>query len=233
MKPNPWPWLVLPVRLVSFAAFQAVFFAVLGNWQASTAWWPLAAALGNLVTILLLVWLFRREDARYAALFRLESKHLGRDLLVMLGVIVVAAPLVFLPQVLVADWLFGGPGAPLALLIQPLPHWGALLALAFPATIVFAELPLYFGYAMPRIEKATGSLWLAVSLPALFLALQHVALPLAFEWRFALWRSLMYLPFALWLGAVLRWRPSLMPYLVVLHGLLDLSVVALFLQAAR
>lgn len=40
------------------------------------------------------------------------------------------------------------------------------------------------------------------------------------------WRFLMFLPLAAFLAVVVRIRPSLLPYLLIVHALLDLSVVA-------
>jgi hypothetical protein len=158
---------------------------------------------------------------------RIDRASLRADLPVLAGVVVLGAPLAFFPNAWLAQWLFGDPAVALDLLLpaQPLPI--VIASLSFPLTIMFAELPFYFGYLQPRLERQTRSVALAVLLPALFLALQHVTLPLIPDGRFLLWRGLMYLPFALYLGVVLRWRPRLLPYLAVIHGLLDLSVVAL------
>ena len=225
-----WPWLMLPARLVLFALFQALFALALGSWDASIAWWPLSATLTNLVTIALLIRLFRREGRSFRELFRIDRSRLAGDLLAFLGVVVVTAPLAYLPNVWLASRLFGSPEAALEVFLRPLPLWAAIAAVSFPLTIVFAELPAYFGYAMPRIEAQTRNPWLALGLSAFFLAAQHVTLPLVFDWRFMLWRLLMFVPFALFVGAVLRWRPSLLPYLVALHGLLDLSIVLMLFQ---
>lgn len=66
---------------------------------------------------------------------------------------------------------------------------------------------------------------LAMVLASLFLAAQHATLPLLFDGRFILWRLLMFIPFALFVGLLLRWRPQLLPYLAVVHGLLDMATV--------
>lgn len=69
-------------------------------------------------------------------------------------------------------------------------------------------------------------------LSAGFLELQHVSLPLIFDWRFIVWRGLMFLPFALLLGWALHRRPGLLPYLVVVHILFDLLVAVQVLAAS-
>jgi hypothetical protein len=146
--------------------------------------------------------------------------------------IVSVVPIV-VPNVALATLLFGDAETPLATLIQPLPQWAALTALVlFPATIALAELPTYFGYVQPRLEALTGRAWVAVTLTAGFLSLQHATLPLVLEWRFVDWRSLMCAPFALLLAVVLRWRPRLLPYLAVLHGLADLQVAVMLVAAS-
>jgi hypothetical protein len=113
------------------------------------------------------------------------------------------------------------------LLFRPLPAWAVWTAIfVFPTTIALAELPLYFGYAMPRLGKG----WGAAILAAFFLSIQHAALPLIFDWRFIVWRATMFSLFALLLAVALRRRPRLLPYLVVVHGLLDLQTALMFLS---
>jgi len=231
--------LMLPLRLLGFAAFQGVIAVTLlfsgrgDAWDASVAWWPIAAVLTNLVTLALLIRLLRREGQRWWDLFRVDTAHVGRDAVTVLGLAVVSVVLILVPNFGLARLLFGDAEAPLATIIQPLPLWAALAALVlFPTTIALAELATYFGYVQPRLEVVTGRAWVAVALAAGFLSLQHATLPLVFEWRFVVWRSLMFAPFALLLAVVLRWRPRLLPYLAVLHGLADLQVAIMLVAAS-
>ena len=114
-----------------------------------------------------------------------------------------------------------------------MPFWAALSAmLIFPITQGLAELPTYFGYVMPRLEAHGLTRGLAITLPAVMLGLQHVAVPLVFDWRYGLWRGLMFLPFAFLVGLVLHWRPRLLPYLAAVHVLMDLSFAAMLLGVA-
>jgi hypothetical protein len=85
---------------------------------------------------------------------------------------------------------------------------------------------------MPRLEAQGLRRWQAVALPALMLGLQHFAVPLVFDLRFIAWRALMFLPFALLLGIVLHWRPRLLPYIAIVHVLMDLSFAMMFLGVA-
>ena len=135
-----------------------------------------------------------------------------------------------LPGLLAGQWIFGSSQAANDLLIQPLPLWAAWVGLTvFPITIAFAELPFYFGYLMPRLEKLSEKKWLAILLPVLFLGAQHITLPLIFDSRFIFWRLIAFMPFALLLGLVLHWRPRLLPYLMIVHGLMDMATAVLVL----
>ena len=224
-------WLMLPARLALFAFWQmvvAIVFVLLGvsdAWRVSVAWWPVTAVLANLVCLWLLHNLYRQEGKRFWDIFRIQRQTLKADLLILLGTLIFTGPIAFLPNILTANWLFGTQQAALDMFIQPLPLWSIIFAaVLFPVTIALTELPTYFAYCLPRLEAQTGR-WPAVLLASFFLAAQHCTLPLIWDGRFLLWRLLMFIPFALFVGVLLRWRPQLLPYMVVVHGLMDLALV--------
>jgi hypothetical protein len=223
---------MLPARLLFFAATQAIVALLLvlsgksDGWQTAAAWWPVTVVLTNLVCIILLRALFSQERLRYEDIFRFEREKVKTDLLTMLGVLLLAGPIAFLPNVLLGNWLLGSQEAALQLLLPPLPRSAVVLAaLLFPITVALSELPTYFAYVMPRLEAQTGRRWLSLLFPSLFLAAQHMALPLRFDGHFLLWRLLMFMPFSLFVGLLLRWRPRLLPYVVIVHGVMDLATV--------
>lgn len=59
-----------------------------------------------------------------------------------------------------------------------------------------------------------------------------MAMPLLFDVRFIAWRWLMFLPFAFMVGILLHWRPRLLPYLVIVHILIDTATAAALLSVA-
>jgi hypothetical protein len=236
---SPWPWLMVFGRMGLFILGQVLFaigFSLAGAsdaWQASAAWWPFSVGLANAGAVALLVGLFRGEGARFWDSFRLQREHLKQDLLVLLGFLVLMGPIAFLPNILLANALLGGPQAAVELMLRPLPAWAAYASLlVFPITQGLAELPTYFAYGMPRLEAQGLPRWLALALPAIMLGLQHMAVPLLFDVRYLAWRGLMFLPFAFSVGLSLQWRPRLLPYMVIIHILMDLSFVAMLLGVA-
>jgi hypothetical protein len=99
----------------------------------------------------------------------------------------------------------------------------------FPLTQGLVEIPTYFSYIMPRLEAQGMRPWLAISLPAIMLGLQHIAVPFVFDIRYLTWRGLMFIPFAFLVGIVIHGRPRLLPYLAITHVLMDLSFAMMML----
>jgi membrane protease YdiL (CAAX protease family) len=231
-------WLMLFSRTFLFAGFQALIaliYLLLGYaspWQESTAWWLVTATLTNLCCIFLLTILFRKDKQSYWDLFRFRRDTWKKDLLTVLGTMLIIGPLGFLPNVLLGNWLFGSQEALSKLFILPLPLWAILPAVVLmPVSIALAELPTYFAFVQPRLETRLGR-WVSVILTGLMLSVQHITLPLIFNGRFILFRLLVFLPFAMLMAFLLRWRRHLLPYYVIMHGLMDLSVVVMTLLAS-
>jgi membrane protease YdiL (CAAX protease family) len=67
-------------------------------------------------------------------------------------------------------------------------------ALALFLSQGLSELPVYFGYVMPRLAARWHNRWLAWLVVSLMLAAQHCTLPLVLDLRFIAWRFLMFLP---------------------------------------
>jgi hypothetical protein len=234
------PWLMLVIRSLLFLAFQAsiaLIFLMIGSpdtWNKSTAWWPISVILTNLVCLILLIGLYRVEGQRFRDVFRIERQFIKTDLLFMLGFLLIAGPLGYLPNVVSARWLFGDPQIALDLLVRPLPAWAAITSfIFFPLLQGLVEIPTYMLYALPRLEAQGVRPWLAVSLTSFFLSAQHVFAPFILDGRFITYRLVMFLPFAVLIALVIRWRPRLMPYMAVVHILMDMSLAVMFLMATN
>ncbi len=234
-----WPWIMLFSRLVLFAGIQTLFalgFLLAGSssaWEESANWWMFVVTIANFICMFLLIRLFRAEGKRYWDIFHIQREHIKADLLALFAVLLITGPVSFLPNIMLGKWLFGDPERTLDLLVRPLPLWAAYASLIlFPVTQGLAELGTYFGYVMPRFKSQGMSPWLAITLPALLLGLQHLALPLLFDVRFIIWRGLMFIPFAFLVGIVMHWRPRLLPYIAIVHVLMDMSFAAMFLSVA-
>ena len=232
------PWMMLVIRSLLFLVFQIIIGLILfdtdlpGFWVKSAAWWPFSIILADLVGLFLLIRLYRREGKRYWDIFQIDRQEMKKDLLFMLGFLVILGPVGFLPNILSAQWLFGDPQIALDLLVRPLPVWAAILSfLAFPLFQGIVEIPTYMLYVMPRLEKQGVKPWLAVTLTGFFLSAQHVFAPFIPDLKFMTYRLVMFLPFAFLIAIIMRRRPHLMPYFAVIHVLMNLSIGVMFLLA--
>lgn len=190
-------------------------------------WWLGVVSLGNLGTLLLLS-RARRDLGGLRSLWRFSRPTWKGDLAWFLGFTVVAGPVGFLPGVLLARALWSAPDVGNAVLFRAVPPVLLLIvAVAFPVTQALAELPLYFGHLTPALRWKGAPPLLAVLVPALVLGLQHVVMPLELDARYLVWRGLMFLPFSVLVGLVLHRRPTLLPWLMVVHGLMDAQVPVL------
>ena len=225
--PRVTPFLMLIARTFLFALTQtliAILFFIQGEpnpWQVSIAWWPICAIVTNFICLALLAWLARQEGSNLADLYNFDRSRFGRDLLMGFAFIFIAFPFAYLGLV-GSTWLLYGGTMPD--FFFPLPMWAAVLTLLlFAPTVALAELPTYMGYCLPRIEAITGKSWLALLLATFWLAAQHAALPLIFDWKFVLWRFSAFLPLAFIVGLLYLRTRRLIP-LMVAHGLIDASI---------
>ncbi|HLN62103.1 MAG TPA: CPBP family glutamic-type intramembrane protease [Symbiobacteriaceae bacterium] len=225
------PVLMLGSRMVLFAVWQALIAVVyffMGHahpWEASVAWWPITVVLTNFTSFFLLRMLARREGMTWWQLIGADFRreYLGKDLLWFLLVLVLAGPIAMIPNVGLAQWLYGDAQVAVDLFTRPLPVAVAAISLvAFPFTMPIGEMPTYFGYVMPRLTRRFGRGW-AITLASLALGFQHATLPLIFDGRFVVWRLLMFVPFAFLLGVAVQKRPRLLVYFMMIHPLIDLA----------
>jgi hypothetical protein len=117
-------------------------------------------------------------------------------------------------------------------MIQPIPVWLAVINVIFlPLTVVFAELPLYFGYSLNGIEKITGNKILSIIYPMFFYALQHSFIPLLYDWKHILFRFMSFLPLMFVLG-IIYYRNRKLQSLMIGHAFLDLATGAQILMTS-
>jgi hypothetical protein len=223
-----WAWGLLVSRPLLFLVAQAAIVVGLAGagareplWS-SAAWWPISASIANLIGLALLGWRLRVEGVRWQDLLLPLPGSWRRDGLVALALLPLIGIAGAVPSIWIGTALWGAPAVGQALLIGPLPTWAALVALLlFPVTTAAAELPTYAGYVLPRLRAAGLSVVAAVAVVGLVLGAQHGALPFLPASQFFLWRTTMFIPFALVLIGAVAWRPRLLPWFVAVHLVLD------------
>jgi hypothetical protein len=229
------PWLMLCSRSALFLAFQSLIALVFvaartpSSWSESARWWTLTALCTNLASLYLLVLVFNAEGKRFWDILRFSRDTWKTDLLWAIGFLIIGLPIAAAPREPLAALIFDDASIATNMMFHPLPAWAFALSFLFPLTIWFAELPTYFGYCMPHLEKQLNNGWLAWIIASFFLAAQHMFLPFILDGGYLLWRFGMFLPFAFFIGIALKFRPSLLPYFVIVHVLMDISTVLVYL----
>lgn len=225
-----YTYALLGSRVIFFLIFQVFIALLASSWHLSEQYWLLTATLTNIISIVLLFWLLRREGRNYFDLFKIDRTDIKKDILIFLGLTLISIPIVFAPGYFLSVLLWSDPNVPTQMMFGAIENWLIyILLIAFPVTIAFAELATYFGYIMPRLKKHLKTKWLAVFLPVLFLSIQHCTLPFIPDLNFILYRALVFLPFAILIGISIYKRPSLFIYFAVLHGVMDFGTALMFL----
>jgi len=188
-----WPVIIVFARLVLAVLAQGLvagLFLLQGHptpWQAAAPWWIVYGTLIDVGCFVLLARLVRREGIRLFDLMSFQHQRLGRELLLGLGFIPLFIILAIGGGILFGILIYGANPAPAVMV--PLPLWGTLYSLlVWPIIWAFAEEMTYQGYALPRLEVLSGRAWLAVIIVGFGWALQHSALPLMSDWRWAAYR---------------------------------------------
>lgn len=226
-------YLLLVSRLLVFAFFQASIAVAFRSWTESEKYWMVTATLTNVVSIYLLITLLKNEEGNYLNIFRIDKGKWKKDVLIFIGLALLIIPLALVPGLILSNRLWGNTTYYHHILFQPISTYLVyFLLFAFPVSIGLAELPTYFGYIMPRLGARVKHKWLVLLLPVLFLSVQHGTLPLVFDIKFVSFRMLMYLPLSLILGIALYKRPSLLPYLAILHSMMDAMAATMLLAEA-
>lgn len=224
------PYLLLPSRLVLFLFFQVMISIVVNSWEVSQKYWLLAATLTNIVSIMLLIILFKQYGKDYFRIFSFNKTTFKKDIAIFIGLLIIIIPIIFVPAYLISMVMWGNPNIPTEMMFEPIEKWLVyVLLLAFPVTIALAELASYFAFIMPILKSKLTTKWLAPLLPIIFLSIQHCTLPFIPDLNFIIYRGLMFLPFSILVGLSIYHRPSLFPYFVILHGLLDFGTAFMYL----
>jgi hypothetical protein len=233
-------WMMLGLRsALSFALLLlfAAAYQLTGSASPVTeasAWWLWFVTAANMACIALLVRFGRMEGLRLRDLYFANRTTWKGDLAWFLLAGVVSAVVAMPPGTLLAQALWGDANYPTNLLFQPLPPWAIYpLFLLMPTTQALAELPTYWGYVAPRLRAAGMNRWLVIGLVGCALSIQHLFFSFQWDWRYNLWLALKFFPFALWTGFLMDRRPTVLPYLMALHFLLDATLPLLTLMVAQ
>ncbi|MDR7871054.1 MAG: hypothetical protein RIN55_09360 [Tissierellaceae bacterium] len=216
--------------------FRSVIFIIVGvlftgltnqTLEQASRWWSIICTVCNVITIVLLMAILKKENTSYRKLIGYQ-KGQGNIKYTLL----IVALMILLGMGGMYGFGFMIYGYIPVIMVQPIPVWLASINLILlPLTVVFAELPLYFGYALNGIERVTGNKILSIVYPMFFYAFQHSFIPLLYDWKHILFRFLSFLPLMLGLGVIYYKKRKLVP-LMAGHVVLDFVAGAQILMTS-
>lgn len=238
------------VRPLCIVLAQVGFFTALGSWNATLPWWPFQMIIANIVCFFILVCRSRKDGAHLRDMYlhpfdeglpagRLTRLFQKRDLkprilnvvydlglfcviLLSLGLIALKIAGCIDHQIQSADLCPRYDALPLRAV--------AAISILLPLTMPLVEVPWYFGYFFPRLERILEGKSKKTALLCSFAAstfvfsLQHCFQPFIPDWSYIGLRFLMLLPLLVLIAWVIRIIPRFMPYILFLHALMAVDV---------
>ena len=213
------PFLMPLFRPIIFIVVGVVFALLFSFTMLEAAsYWSIICVISNLFTIGVLIWVFKVEKTSYKEIIHhsFGKYKLKHYLYVTIFMLLIGVGGMYLFGFIIY-------GNIPSILIHPIPVLFAVVnVILLPLTIVFSELPLYIGYAFPRIEKRLNSKILAFSYVFFFYALQHSFMPVIFDMKYISFRFFSFIPLMIFLGYLYNRRRDLLP-LMIGHGVLDFA----------
>lgn len=238
MKSNQKLWFVLPMRCLMFiAAFSFCSIITQKSFTEITHWWTILASVINIITIVILLVICKRDNITYrekiglrSSKTRAQTQETPITQKVAKGFLfIVIMLLIGMGGMYLAGALCYGEFPYLApMMIAPISPYLALLnILILPLTTTIAEDGLYLGYGVNTLSsfsltKKTHFKWAAILIPAFFYALQHSFIPTIFDTRFMVYRFLSFLPLTIWI-CFQYYKKGCISYIMIGHWILNIA----------
>lgn len=210
----------LPLRCVVFLAFFVIgAFVTNKKMDEISNWWSIVASIVNVITILLLLFITKKQESSYWELIHYQKgRTTGKQIVSMSIVILVVG----MAGMYLAGYVCYGVipyAAPM--MIAPIPLWlAAINIVVLPISTAFAEDGLYLGCGVNQIKNK----YAAIMIPALFFALQHSFIPTLFDVKYVIYRFLSFLPLTVILCWYYHKKRNPLPIMVG-HAIIDVATV--------
>ena len=219
MKNKILPYL-LPIRCVIFLAVFLVGTTIADKKVDEISnWWSVVASIVNIATILLLLFICKKQRSSYSKLINYEKRKTTVKQIIAVSAVIL---IVGMTGMYLAGFVCYGVipyAAPM--MIEPIPLWlAAVNIVILPVSTAFAEDGLYLGCGVNQIKNK----YAAVILPALFFAVQHSFIPVLFDAKYIIYRFLSFLPLTLILCWYYYKKRNPLPIMIG-HGIIDVATV--------
>ena len=211
---------LLPLRCVVFLLVFVGGVMITGKgFEDITNWWSIVASVVNIATILLLVFISKKQYKTFLGFLNYEKGKTTVKQSVLISILIIV---VGMAGMYLAGYLCYGVipyAAPM--MVAPIPLWLAIInILILPVTTALAEEGLYLGCGVNNIKNK----YLAIFLPAFFFALQHSFIPVLMDFTYIVYRFLSFLPLTIILCWYYYKKRNPLPIMIG-HALIDVATV--------
>ena len=211
---------LLPLRCVVFLLVFVAGVMITGKgFEDITNWWSIVASVVNIATILLLVFISKKQYKTFLGFLNYEKGKTTVKQSVLISILIIV---VGMAGMYLAGYLCYGVipyAAPM--MVAPIPLWLAIInILILPVTTALAEEGLYLGCGVNNIKNK----YLAIFLPAFFFALQHSFIPVLMDFTYIVYRFLSFLPLTIILCWYYYKKRNPLPIMIG-HALIDVATV--------
>lgn len=218
---------ILPLRSIIFLFIFIIGTFITGKKAENISnWWSVVASIVNIVTILTLIVISKKQGNNYPKLINYEKgKTTAKQILTMTLVILAVG----LSGMYIAGYIcYGIIPYTAPMMIAPIPIYLAITnVILLPVSTVFAEEGLYLGCGVNQIKNKH----LAILVPAFFFALQHCFIPTLFDVKYILYRFLSFLPLTIILCLNYSKTRNPLPIMVG-HAIIDIATAGQILATS-
>ncbi len=218
---------LLPFRSIIFMLIFIVG-AFITNKKISeiSNWWSIVASLVNIITILILLFITKKQEINYWELINYQKGKTTAKQIISIAMLIL---LIGMIGMYLAGYICYGVipyAAPM--MIAPIPVWLAIInIIVLPISTAFAEDGLYLGCGVNQIKNK----YMSIIIPALFFALQHSFIPTLFDVKYIIYRFLSFLLLTIILCWYYHKKRNPLPIMVG-HTIIDLlTVIQIFVTS--
>ena len=218
--------LLMPLRSLIFILVFITVSAVTGkNLSDISNFWSVAASLINILFVLFLVLITRKQGGYLELINYAKGKTRPKQVFAMIGIIL----LVGMAGMYLAGWISYGVipyAAPM--MIAPIPPVLTVINLiVLPVSTALAEDSLYLGCGVRQFENKFA----AIIVPAFFFAVQHSFIPTLPDVRYIIYRFISFLPLTIILCMHYHKHKNPLPIMIG-HAVIDVATAGQILATS-
>ena len=184
-----------------------------------SGFWTLAVIVVNILTILILFFICKKEKTNYLDLIKYKKGNTKIKSVVLFSLVSIIAGIggMYIAGFICYNEL---PYLPV-MMVKPIPVvLSIIVILILPITTTLAEDGLYLGVGVNNINNK----YCAILIPAFFYAIQHSFIPFLFDTQFIIYRFISFLPLTILFCSYYYCKKNPLP-LMVGHFVLNIATV--------